>query len=187
MSIDEERELLLSTGCLLELVDLMETFATKYRILTSTPGNKARRLGTRSLVRIAKRLASYPKENLRNMLERTLLVQFLPITEQEQIHDLMLEVGLPVEPLNVSSVLFRSSPLLNPDTHLERVSQVHPPVDVGQNAIVFVSRTLEGTERRYEIKRFQSPDDPDNLSLVPHMDTYLECVNTLPSFMRNEC
>ncbi|GAA6009045.1 hypothetical protein JCM11491_005725 [Sporobolomyces phaffii] len=151
MSMDEERELLLSTGCLPELVERMETFATRYRVLTSTPGNKSRRLGTRSLIRMAKRLASFPDEDLRGMIERTLLVQFLPITEQEQIHDLMLEVGLAVPPLNI-----------------------HPPVDVEQGSITFVSKTLEGSERRYKIKRFESPDDPENLSLVPHMDTYLD-------------
>ncbi|GAA5899817.1 uncharacterized protein JCM6883_005995 [Sporobolomyces salmoneus] len=154
MSIDEERHLLLQTGCPRSLVDLMETFATKYRILTSIPGNKSRRLGTGSLIRIAKRLALHPEEDLRGMLERTLLVAFLPVIEQEQVRELMTECGVTNSPV-----------------------QVHPPVAVEGASLVFVSKTLEGKETRYEIKQYVAHGDPENLSLVPQMDVYLDNQN----------
>ncbi|GAA5999420.1 hypothetical protein JCM5350_001970, partial [Sporobolomyces pararoseus] len=155
MSMHEERQLLLSTGCPTELVDLMETFATKYRLLTSMPGNKARRLGTASLLRMGKRLALYPSEEVRSMIERTLLVQFLPITEQEQIYDLFAEI----DGLKTTSL------------------KVHPPPEVEGESLVFRSRTLGGEEIRYDIKIHQPVDDPENLSLVPHMDVYLDNQN----------
>lgn len=105
MNLAEERSLLVATGCPTHLVDLMETFAIQYRAITSNVGSKARKLGTKSLLRMAKRLARFPHEDLRTMLERALLVQFLPITEKDQIEDLMVQVGLQVAPLRVRAVL----------------------------------------------------------------------------------
>ncbi|GAA5845377.1 hypothetical protein JCM3766R1_006337 [Sporobolomyces carnicolor] len=151
MSAREERHLLSTTGCPAHLIDSMEAFATKYRALTGVPGNKSRRLGTATLMRIAKRLARYPRENLRTMFDRNLLVAFLPVTEQEQVRELMVECGL------------RASPI-----------KVHPPVEVSGDSLIFVSRTLEGDESRYVIKRHDAKDDPENLSLVPQMDVYLD-------------
>lgn len=104
MNLAEERSLLVATGCPTHLVDLMETFAIQYRAITSNVGSKARKLGTKSLLRMAKRLARFPHEDLRTMLERALLVQFLPITEKDQIEDLMVQVGLQVAPLRVRAV-----------------------------------------------------------------------------------
>lgn len=64
MSLTEEKDLLLATGCQPALVDQLETFARSYRRLNSAPGSKSRRLGTASLVRISKvKLIRWPREN----------------------------------------------------------------------------------------------------------------------------
>ncbi|KWU41842.1 hypothetical protein RHOSPDRAFT_30334 [Rhodotorula sp. JG-1b] len=92
MPLAEERALLLAVGCPDSLVDDIELFAQRYRSLTVAMGSKSRRLGTASLVRIAKRLARFPKENLRTLFERALLVDFLPNTERAAIADLFEEM-----------------------------------------------------------------------------------------------
>ncbi|GAA5867426.1 hypothetical protein JCM1840_002135 [Sporobolomyces johnsonii] len=152
MPIGEERALLLSTGCSPQIVDQLELFATRYRELTSTPGSKSRRLGTASLVRIAKRLARFPEEEVRGLVERTLLVEFLPNTEREQLADLLDETGLAVAPL-----------------------LVHSPVEIGEESLVFRSQTLSGEAWKYEVPLFDvSSLDPPGASHVPYMQQYLD-------------
>lgn len=101
MPLAEERALLLAVGCPASLVDHLELFAQRYRTLTVAMGSKSRRLGTASLVRIAKRLARFPDENLRTLLERALLVDFLPNTERTALADLFDEVQMKAEPTAV--------------------------------------------------------------------------------------
>ena len=116
MPIEEERALLLAVGCAGPLVDQLELFATRYREHTAAAGMKARRLGTASLVRIARRLAKYPTENVRTLLERALLIDFLPNTEWDAISSLMTELKLekeldrvrPFPPLAARSLCRRS-------------------------------------------------------------------------------
>ncbi|GAA5944071.1 H(+)-transporting V1 sector ATPase subunit E [Sporobolomyces koalae] len=151
MPPSEEHDLLMMTGCPPHLVSSIEAFAFAYRTMTASPGNKSRRLGTASLVRIAQRLARFPAENLRAMLERTLLVAFLPITEREQVDAHLAEAGLTPAPL-----------------------RIHPPAIVNGKSLEFISRSLEGEETRYGIPLFCPTDDPDNMSHVPHMTTYLD-------------
>lgn len=102
MPLAEERALLLAVGCPAPLVDHLELFAQRYRVLTVAMGSKSRRLGTASLVRIAKRLARFPDENLRTLLERALLVDFLPSTERAALADLFEEIHLTAEADSVS-------------------------------------------------------------------------------------
>lgn len=84
MDFTEEYEILSRTGASAEHVKLLLKFAEKYRqVMTSEAVQKNRKLGTRSLVRIAKRLAAYPwDDDLYAILGRSLLVAFLPTTEK---------------------------------------------------------------------------------------------------------
>ncbi|BGP10994.1 hypothetical protein JCM10049v2_006888 [Rhodotorula toruloides] len=147
MPLAEERALLLAVGCPSSLVDHLELFAQGYREHTSVAGNKSRRLGTSTLVRIAKRLARHPHENLRTLLHRALLLDFLPNTEREQVSDLMDEVGLQEEP---ASTL--------------------PPVEVTDTTLVF--RSDLGDEHEYDLARFDISQDPTGASHVPHAEGY---------------
>jgi hypothetical protein len=104
MPPSEERDLLLSTGCPSLLIDVLEGFADRYRSLTAVPGAKAQRLGTAALLRIGKRLALFPEENIRTLLERALLVEFLPKTERESVDGVFEEMKLKEEPIKVRSL-----------------------------------------------------------------------------------
>ncbi|GAA5995340.1 uncharacterized protein JCM10292_005112 [Rhodotorula paludigena] len=147
MPVEEERALLLAAGCPPHLVDHLELFAARYRELTSVAGSKSRRLGTASLVRIARRLARLPDDNLRVLLERALLVDFLPNTEREQIADLMDELGLPVD---------QTKPL--------------GPLEVTPTSLVF---SADGDGAKYEVARFDlAKQDPTGASHVPRGEGY---------------
>ncbi|GAA6044030.1 hypothetical protein JCM8097_004313 [Rhodosporidiobolus ruineniae] len=146
MSPSEERALLLSTSCPPTLVDQLELFSTRYRELTAATGSKSRRLGTASMVRIARRLARFPSEPLRLLLERALLVDFLPNTEREAVASLMHEVGLESAP-----------------------AAVVPPVEVGKMSLRF---EVPGEEAR-EVPLFDlEKEDAAGASHVPFMESY---------------
>ncbi|GAA5900077.1 hypothetical protein JCM6882_002608 [Rhodosporidiobolus microsporus] len=151
MPPSEERALLALTSCPSPLIAQLQSFAALYRARTAAEAgsagtSKSRRLGTASLVRIARRLARFPGENVRTLLERTLLVEFLPKVEREQVDELMKETGLEKEP-----------------------TQVLPPVVVTDKALVF--STEDGSDTR-EIALFQLENDPAGASHVPFMDNY---------------
>lgn len=84
MDAAEEAAILLWTGCPQALVDTLLVFADKYRhSLSSENVLKNRKFGTRSLVRIARRLALYPQDtDLQDIIQRSLLAEFLPATEK---------------------------------------------------------------------------------------------------------
>ncbi|GAA5909649.1 hypothetical protein JCM8208_003837 [Rhodotorula glutinis] len=148
MPIEEERALLLAVGCAAASVDQLELFATRYREHTSAAGMKARRLGTASLVRIARRLAKYPDENVRTLLERALLIDFLPNTERDAISALMTELGLEKE---------LDRPLV--------------PAEVQDDSLIFRSARDDGIE--YTIPKFDlAAHDPAGASHVPRADGY---------------
>ncbi|BGP51199.1 hypothetical protein JCM10450v2_007128 [Rhodotorula kratochvilovae] len=148
MPIEEERALLLAEGCPAPQVDLLELFATRYRAHTAAAGSKARRLGTASLVRIARRLARYPDENVRTLLERALLVDFLPNTERDAIADLMNEVKLAKE-----------------------LDRPLAPVEATETSLIFRSARDEGEP--YQIRKFDlAAQDPTGASHVPRADGY---------------
>lgn len=80
-------------------------FARKYRTLggdSSSNLQKSRRLGTRSLIRIASRMALSPTgssngsggSDLHGLLSRALLTEFLPLTTKELIRDLLSQCGI---------------------------------------------------------------------------------------------
>ena len=62
MPLEEEKAILLATGCPPAIVETLETFARSYPRAHGAPGSKSRRLGTASLLRMARRLATFPKD-----------------------------------------------------------------------------------------------------------------------------
>jgi hypothetical protein len=96
MDLQEEKRILLLTGCDSQSVSTLLTFASKYRQGISQDNvQKNRKLGTRSLVRIARRLAALPTEvDLKGLLSQTLLVDFLPPSERMTLDNLFTECDI---------------------------------------------------------------------------------------------
>ena len=101
----EERTVLLQTGCSPSTVDTLLDFADRYRARftgadsgarSSLHTQKNRKLGTRALVRICRRMAQASDvEDLRILLERAVLKEFLPRTEAMSLDELFEECGVP--------------------------------------------------------------------------------------------
>ena len=105
MDEQEERGILLSSGCPPQILDQLLSFANKYRNTFSDENvQKNRRLGTRSLMRIARRLAQFPDDarDLHTLLSRSLLAEFLPATERMNLEALFEEIGVKKAILPVS-------------------------------------------------------------------------------------
>lgn len=96
MDIQEESSILLATGCSKELVDMLLNFAEKYRQNISADNVlKSRRLGTRSLVRIARKLAMFPKAlDLNFVISQYLLAEFLPAMEKLSLNTLLEDANI---------------------------------------------------------------------------------------------
>ncbi|KIK61659.1 hypothetical protein GYMLUDRAFT_42680 [Collybiopsis luxurians FD-317 M1] len=116
MAPPEERSVLLKTNCNAGVVELLLAFAQKYRQRMGTGASfdgtigigssggsnsgvqKNRKLGTRTLIRISRRLARFPEDassdSLRKILSHALLAEFLPTTERMLLEELLDEVGL---------------------------------------------------------------------------------------------
>jgi hypothetical protein len=96
----EEEAILLATGCAPRAVKRMLAFAERYRASMSEDSvQKNRKLGTRSLVRVARRMAVVDGGNgdegdLRAVLSRTLLLEFLPAVERMNVEQLFDEAGI---------------------------------------------------------------------------------------------
>ncbi|GAA5826620.1 hypothetical protein JCM11251_002821 [Rhodosporidiobolus azoricus] len=153
MPSSEERALLALTLCPSHLLDQLQAFAIIYRARTTADAglsgagvSKSRRLGTASLVRAARRLALFPKENVRTLLERTLLLEFLPKVERESVEGMFEEVGLQKEEL-----------------------QRFLPVAITDKALVF---SREEDTDTCEIPLFNLGADITGASRIPHMDNY---------------
>jgi hypothetical protein len=96
MDAKEEATILLETGCPSAVVDTLLSFADKYRRnMSSDNVQKNRRLGTRSLLRIARRLSMFPQDDdLNAVISRSLLAEFLPAVERLNLGDLLAESGI---------------------------------------------------------------------------------------------
>ena len=96
MNTDEEASILLGTGCPAQFVKMLLVFAEKYRLtIASDSVQKNRKLGTRALIRIARRLAKFPEDDdLFVFLNRAILSEFLPHTELMKLEPLFEEVGI---------------------------------------------------------------------------------------------
>ena len=109
MGRSEEGALLLRTGCPPANVDALLRFASTYRtrMVPSEGALRVRRLGTRALLRIARRLARFPwDQDTRRMLERALLTEFLPATEKAGVDELLEDAGIKkISPVVRGSIL----------------------------------------------------------------------------------
>lgn len=96
MDAEEETAILSKTGCSPGIIDALLPFATKYRESMSVDTvQKNRKLGTRSLVRIATRLAKFPQDDdLHTIISRSLLAEFLPAMEKMNLDTLLEEGGI---------------------------------------------------------------------------------------------
>ncbi|KAI0643818.1 AAA domain-containing protein [Trametes meyenii] len=155
MSPSEESHILLQTGCPAPVVHTLLAFADKYRAgMTSDAVQKNRKLGTRSLVRIARRVARFPADDdLYTLLSRALLAEFLPATETMNLQNIFEECGIK-----------RRTPPFN------------PPAEVRDGGLFFPPATGPSTKdtRATVILRFDSTQDPEGASHVPHMDHFYD-------------
>ena len=114
MSPAEEAHLLLQTGCAPRAVDALLAFADRYRAgMTADAAQKNRKLGTRALLRIARRVAQFPDaaDDLRVLLERAVLAEFLPATETMNLRTIFEETGIKKRSPAVSGVVLWGSAL----------------------------------------------------------------------------
>jgi len=151
MDHDEESTILLATGCSRDTVELLQAFAEKYRQSISEDNvQKNRKLGTRSLVRIARRLAMFPddKDELYEILGRCLLAEFLPATERMNLEGLLEGCNIGKKPpmvrLFAMLSLGKSLHCVISTTHL-RLSR----------AAVLYSRELQALANRHQTPRFR--------------------------------
>ncbi len=97
MSHAEEAHILLQTGCAAPVVNTLLAFADRYRTsMTSDAVQKNRKLGTRALMRIARRVAQFPvaADDLYVLLSRAILAEFLPATEAMNLNNIFEETGI---------------------------------------------------------------------------------------------
>ncbi|KAG5651686.1 hypothetical protein H0H81_007817 [Sphagnurus paluster] len=151
----EEGDILRATGCPPELVETLLSFSEKYRLGMSEDNIlKNRKLGTRTLVRIARRLAIFPQDNdLNVIITRSLLAEFLPAMERMNLDTLLTE-----------SNIERKTPAFNGSPKVEG------------NALVFPGATSSGeTVPPTFIPLFNASQDLDGVaSHVPHMDHFYD-------------
>ncbi|KAJ7224765.1 AAA domain-containing protein [Mycena rebaudengoi] len=160
MEHEEESMLLLSTGCPPRVVERMLAFAERYRQTMSEDNvQKNRKLGTRSLMRIARRLAVDGGEDnaegadLRAILSRSLLLEFLP----------------GVERMNIDTLF--------DDAEVLRIAPAHHPSPVIlDDELVFPGpSTTGGPSFSTSIPLFSITEDPEGVkSHVPYMDHFYD-------------
>ncbi|KAJ7616381.1 AAA domain-containing protein [Mycena polygramma] len=152
----EEEAVLLATGCARRAVGQMLAFAERYRASMSEDSvQKNRKLGTRSLVRIARRMAVEGQSggDLRAVLSRTLFLEFLPGVERMNIEQLFDEAGIE-----------RLAPAYNPD-----------PVVQGDMLVFPGPSTSGGPSFETTIPLFNVAEDTQGVkSHVPYMDHFYD-------------
>jgi hypothetical protein len=152
MSSEEEKSVLLSTGCSADVVETLVIFAERYRKVNSAPGSKARRLGTGGLARIARRLAVYPEDGLFTAITRCLLMEFLPVLDKVNLSELLAECNI-----------------------VEGATYWNPPAELTATHLVFpASSDPKGLTKSRSFKIFDTSRDKDGAAHVPFMDNYLE-------------
>ncbi|KAH8984497.1 AAA domain-containing protein [Lactarius hatsudake] len=156
MGCSEEAVLRLRTGCPPSHVDALLGFAGTYRtrMAPSDGALRVHRLGTRALLRIARRLARFLwDQDTRKMLERALLTDFLPATEKAGVEELLEDAGVK-----------KISPAFHPAPLME------------DKVLLFPAPTnpLRHTEDT-RILRFNASQDPEGAaSYVPYMDHFYD-------------
>ncbi|KAF7319254.1 hypothetical protein HMN09_00262900 [Mycena chlorophos] len=159
MEHDEERNILLSTGCDARVITRMLAFAERYRASMSEDNvQKNRKLGTRSLVRVARRLAvdgsavdGEGNGDLRAILRRTILCEFMPAMERMNVDGMLDAVGIE-----------RIAPAVHPDCVVQNDSLIFPGPS-----------TSGGPSFSTAIPLFNVADDRQGVkSHVPYMDHF---------------
>ncbi|KAI0049548.1 hypothetical protein FA95DRAFT_1489014 [Auriscalpium vulgare] len=151
----EERSILLQTECPPPIIDTLLALAEKYRQSMSTDNIlKNRKLGTRSLIRIARRVAQFSWDNdLHSLISRSLLAEFLPTTERMNL-DTLLE-----------------------ECEIRRVTAAyHPSPIVRDGSLIFPAPTSpQRAAESTSIPCFDADQDPEGVaSYVPHMDHFYD-------------
>ena len=120
MAPAEEAHLLLQTGCAPPAARTLLAFAERYRARVAADAvQKNRRLGTRALLRIARRVARFPGDAhaLHALLARAVLAEFLPATEAMNLQTVLEETGVQKRTQPVSGIPYappNSPPSLRP-------------------------------------------------------------------------
>ncbi|KAI0827475.1 AAA domain-containing protein [Trametes gibbosa] len=156
MPPSEEGLILQQTGCPIPIIDTLLKFAEKYRAgMTADAVQKNRKLGTRALVRIARRVAKFPADgdDLHAMLSRALLAEFLPATETMNLQNMFEECGIK-----------KCTPPFNPPPEVRGEGLFFPPA-TGASA---------KDTRPTTIPRFDAAQDREGASHVPHMDHFYD-------------
>jgi len=101
MNKEEERKTVISTGCPAEIAEMVLDFAEKYRnTLASDSVQKNRKFGTRTILRIARRIALLARngdksgDELYALINRSILAEFLPTTERTALETLLNECNI---------------------------------------------------------------------------------------------
>lgn len=157
MSEDEERRVVAARADVadLALLDRLFAFAARYRTQAADASgglHKARQLGTRQLVRVARRLQRWPDEDLYALLWRNQLCDFLPRTVRDVVDDLL-----------------RSSGLVPHGT--EGAVQYIPPLELSApelDAHTLRFRDMRGRERLAVPRYAWRKVDPNGAALVPN-------------------
>ncbi|KZS88617.1 hypothetical protein SISNIDRAFT_417941 [Sistotremastrum niveocremeum HHB9708] len=161
MEEDEESSLLLGTGCPPATVKILLNFATKYRqTMSSDTVQKNRKLGTRSLIRIARRLAQFPwDDDLYPIFSRAVLLDFLPPAERTNVVTIMEESGIK-----------------------QRIILYNPPPVIRSDGIIFFPEASDPYDRTksVHIPLFDPSQDREGAaSHIPHMEHFYD--NSLQS------
>ncbi|WFD31235.1 hypothetical protein MSPP1_002269 [Malassezia sp. CBS 17886] len=162
----EEREIVSAyVRCDAAQLDTLFAFARRYRDESADPNvglHKARRLGTRQLIRVARRLAHWPGTDLYALLWRNQLADFLPSTVRGVLKEML--VGCGIVPHGAEGAFQYIPPLVLQD----------PRVDSATNELVFAD---EGGTQRLAVPRYDwRRHDPSAGALIP---------NALGSFFHN--
>ncbi|KLO18907.1 hypothetical protein SCHPADRAFT_935748 [Schizopora paradoxa] len=152
----EEARILSATDCPAATIGALLKFANKYRTSVSAESvQKSRKLGTRSLVRIAKRVAAYSwDDDIYAMLCRAVLADFLPPTERMTLQEMLEEAGI-----------------------RRRTAMYNPSPAVDDEGLLFFPEASDQLDRTQPVRipKFDPAQDPEGVaSHVPHMDHFFD-------------
>jgi von Willebrand factor A domain-containing protein 8 len=96
MSVEEETALLSETRCPPTAIHTLLSFTDSYRKSVSADSmQKNRKLGTRTLLRIARKVALHPQDaDLHTLIGQALLSEFLPAAERMNLDALLRDAAV---------------------------------------------------------------------------------------------
>ncbi|GJJ14791.1 hypothetical protein Clacol_009059 [Clathrus columnatus] len=153
MDIFEEFQILSNTGASENHIRALLKFAESYRnTMTIGTGKGNRKLGTRTLYRIAKRLAAFHwDDDLHAILTRVLLADFLPVTERLNLDNLFSEC----------QIRQQNTPYYGPP----RITDTHLAFDIYKHSGEF----------SVQIPFFDPTQDPEGVpTLVPFVEHFYD-------------